>query len=202
MKENYILVSILTGGNKVFDSAVKALHYFDRNPECKRVYNKSGNTLARRKHELIGHVYSDSLSISSRNIYETSDRKLLINEHGRPLHDILIETPNAYFKHEPSKNKRSNSDEVKQEINTDKAPVKRSEKSYSDKKQEEKQHTTGDGLEMKYFVLKPGGDNKYAQASREAMIAYAKAIDSTNPKLSEELEDWVYREERKAAEKE
>lgn len=47
------------------------------------------------------------------------------------------------------------------------------------------------GLEMKYFVLKPKGNDAYANASRKAIIAYAKAIDDVNPKLKQELIVWV-----------
>ena len=54
------------------------------------------------------------------------------------------------------------------------------------------------GLQMKYFVLKPSGDNAYARASREAMIAYAIAIKLENKKLADELREWSRREERKA----
>ncbi len=50
------------------------------------------------------------------------------------------------------------------------------------------------GLEMKYFVLKPKGDDAYAIASREAMRTYAKAIDDENPVLAQELKMWVTRE--------
>ena len=46
------------------------------------------------------------------------------------------------------------------------------------------------GLIMKYFVLKPrskDNDDMYAFASREA---YADAIESTNPRLAQDLRDW------------
>lgn len=51
------------------------------------------------------------------------------------------------------------------------------------------------GLKMKYFVLKPKGEDKYAQASRAAMIEYARIIDDTNPALGQELRHWAGREE-------
>lgn len=51
-----------------------------------------------------------------------------------------------------------------------------------------------DGLMMKYFVLKPRGDDPHALASREAMRAYAKSIDDVNPGLARELKTWVTRE--------
>lgn len=50
------------------------------------------------------------------------------------------------------------------------------------------------GLEMKYFVLKPAGNDKYAAASRKAMRAYADFIRDENPVLSDELRDWAGRE--------
>jgi hypothetical protein len=39
---------------------------------------------------------------------------------------------------------------------------------------------------MKYFVLKPRGDNIYAQASRRAMLEYARIIEED---LKEEKEE-------------
>ena len=49
------------------------------------------------------------------------------------------------------------------------------------------------GLEMKYFILKPRSknhDDHYAHASREAMKAYAKAIESIDPGLAQDLTNW------------
>jgi hypothetical protein len=54
------------------------------------------------------------------------------------------------------------------------------------------------GLEMKYFVLKPKGSNAYAAASRTAMNAYARAIKYENPSLSRELLAWAEDETAKA----
>lgn len=54
-----------------------------------------------------------------------------------------------------------------------------------------------DGLVMKYFVLKPSGDNPYAQASRKAMKTYAKDIAINNPVMAEELIDWMAEEWQK-----
>lgn len=48
-----------------------------------------------------------------------------------------------------------------------------------------------EGLVMKYFVLKPSGDDKYAEASRKAMRTYASVISRDNPKLSKELFEWA-----------
>lgn len=47
------------------------------------------------------------------------------------------------------------------------------------------------GLMMKYFVLKPAGDDAYAEASREAMKAYAATIRYTDATLADELERWI-----------
>ncbi len=54
------------------------------------------------------------------------------------------------------------------------------------------------GLIMKYFVVKPEGSDPYAQASREAMRAYAHSIDGTNHELAFELIEWVVKEEANA----
>ena len=50
------------------------------------------------------------------------------------------------------------------------------------------------GLIMKYFVLKPKGNDEYARASRVAMRAYADWIKKTNPDLAEQLMDWANKE--------
>lgn len=50
------------------------------------------------------------------------------------------------------------------------------------------------GLVMKYFVLKPRGDDMHAEASRAAMLTYASMIAETNPVLSSEMSFWVNRE--------
>ena len=47
------------------------------------------------------------------------------------------------------------------------------------------------GLTMKYFVLKPRGDDEYAFASRMAMQTYASHIEQENPELCQELHEWV-----------
>jgi hypothetical protein len=49
------------------------------------------------------------------------------------------------------------------------------------------------GLLMKYFVLKPTGDDAYAKASRSAMRKYADAIAAENADLAADLRDWVSR---------
>ena len=51
------------------------------------------------------------------------------------------------------------------------------------------------GLQMKYFVLKPNGSDRYARASRVAMRAYARSIDRENPELALQLEEWAGREQ-------
>lgn len=52
-----------------------------------------------------------------------------------------------------------------------------------------------DGLQTKYFVLKPAGDDDYAVASRAALKAYAKSIDCTNAILAHELYMWEIKEQ-------
>ena len=52
-----------------------------------------------------------------------------------------------------------------------------------------------DGLLMKYFVLKPGGEDAYAVASRAAMREYAAMIEHTNQQLAHELLRWANREQ-------
>jgi hypothetical protein len=49
-------------------------------------------------------------------------------------------------------------------------------------------------LQMKYFVLKPAGDDEHAVASRNAMATYAYAIEPVDKELCKELIDWVKRE--------
>ena len=48
-----------------------------------------------------------------------------------------------------------------------------------------------DGLMLKYFVLKPKGEDIYAKASRTAMHAYARTIKDANPEFSKQLADWA-----------
>lgn len=50
------------------------------------------------------------------------------------------------------------------------------------------------GLILKYFVLKPKGDNTYAEASRKALRAYANHIYKDNPELAEDLRAWADKE--------
>lgn len=54
------------------------------------------------------------------------------------------------------------------------------------------------GLMMKYFVLKPQGDDAYASASRGAMVRYAILIKPTNPELPDELMEWTKQESAEA----
>lgn len=58
------------------------------------------------------------------------------------------------------------------------------------------------GLEMKYFVLKPRGafEDPYAKASRAALKAYAESILEENPQLYGDLEKWRIQEQGKANE--
>ena len=53
------------------------------------------------------------------------------------------------------------------------------------------QNETRPGLQMKYFVLKPKGDDIYAQASRRAMFAYAKTIIEENRVFARNVWDWA-----------
>ena len=50
-----------------------------------------------------------------------------------------------------------------------------------------------EGLLLKYFVLKPRGNDAYAEASRQSMLVYAKCIEVENPELAERLRLWVSR---------
>ena len=50
------------------------------------------------------------------------------------------------------------------------------------------------GLMMKYFVLKPSGNDAYAIASRKALQAYAQAIAEENGELAQDLLKWAERE--------
>ena len=51
-----------------------------------------------------------------------------------------------------------------------------------------------EGLIMKYFILKPKGQDAYASASRAAMLRYADGIRDTNQTLADELRKWAKRE--------
>lgn len=58
------------------------------------------------------------------------------------------------------------------------------------------------GLQMKYFVLKPAGDSRYAAASRKAMMAYAQHIEEENPDLASDLREWAVTEGKAALDRE
>ena len=47
---------------------------------------------------------------------------------------------------------------------------------------------------MKYFVLKPSGNDAYAIASRAAMRAYADSIKNEDEVLALELYEWANNE--------
>jgi hypothetical protein len=51
------------------------------------------------------------------------------------------------------------------------------------------------GLQMKYFVLKPAGKSAHAKASRGALRQYAKLISDENPTLANDLFEWAKREQ-------
>ena len=46
-------------------------------------------------------------------------------------------------------------------------------------------------IQMKYFVLKPQGNNAYARASRSAMRIFANVIRTEDPLLADELQEWA-----------
>lgn len=48
-----------------------------------------------------------------------------------------------------------------------------------------------DDLFLKYFVLKPEGDDIYALASRRAMREYARTIEKEAPRFAKELIAWA-----------
>ena len=54
------------------------------------------------------------------------------------------------------------------------------------------------GLQLRYFVLKPKGISKNAEASREAMLAYAETVRETDPELAYDLIKWVETERLEA----
>jgi len=51
-------------------------------------------------------------------------------------------------------------------------------------------------LYMKYFVLKPKGNNMYAEASRRALEAYARHILDDDPEFAKHLIKWIKEEEK------
>jgi len=55
-----------------------------------------------------------------------------------------------------------------------------------------------DGLKMKYFVLKPRGNDIFAAASRKAMRAYSRHIGDVDEIFADELMDWANDEAKKA----
>ena len=46
-------------------------------------------------------------------------------------------------------------------------------------------------MDMKYFVLKPGGNSRHHKASRHAMRAYARFIKQFDEKFAEEICKWA-----------
>ena len=57
------------------------------------------------------------------------------------------------------------------------------------------------GLFMKYFVLKPAGDDLLAKASRAAMFQYARFIKEDEPEFSNQVRQWAERENAAAFER-
>jgi len=56
-----------------------------------------------------------------------------------------------------------------------------------------------DGLELRYFVLKPSGKGDHGKASRAALRAYAEVIANTDQRFANDLENWATEEQLKAA---
>jgi len=57
------------------------------------------------------------------------------------------------------------------------------------------------GLDLKYFVIKPKSktaDDPYARASRQALRAYADAIETENGELAFNLKRWANKEDKEA----
>lgn len=57
------------------------------------------------------------------------------------------------------------------------------------------------GLQIKYFVLKPAGDDAHAMSCRAAMRCYARHIEMELPELASEVKDWADAEELASAER-
>ena len=55
------------------------------------------------------------------------------------------------------------------------------------------------GLKMKYFVLKPEGDDVFAQASRVGMRAYARQLENKDPQYAAEIRKWADDEMKKTS---
>ncbi len=51
-------------------------------------------------------------------------------------------------------------------------------------------------IKMKYFVLKPGGNDNYAKASRIALRAFATEMERDDLPFAAQLKEWAYEEER------
>lgn len=49
----------------------------------------------------------------------------------------------------------------------------------------------------RYFTLSPKGNTPWANASRAAMRVFASEISESDPKLSNNLKQWAYEEERR-----
>ena len=53
-------------------------------------------------------------------------------------------------------------------------------------------------MRLKYFVLRPGGIDIFAFASRAALRAFSAEIGKDDPELAEETACWAIEESRKA----
>ena len=47
------------------------------------------------------------------------------------------------------------------------------------------------GLELRYFILKPGAKGRHGMASRAALRAYLRVIAAEQPELALDLKEWV-----------
>ena len=56
------------------------------------------------------------------------------------------------------------------------------------------------GLKLKYFVVRPEGNDTHARASRAALRTYSAVILKENEQLSKDIEIWVTKEEQIAKE--
>lgn len=47
------------------------------------------------------------------------------------------------------------------------------------------------GLELRYFILKPGAEGRHGMASRAALRTYLRVMAPENPELAKDLKEWV-----------
>lgn len=56
------------------------------------------------------------------------------------------------------------------------------------------------GLEMRYFVLKPSASGIHGKACRAALRAYSNVVVAENPELAADLNAWANVEDEKLGE--